>query len=60
MRKLKPAFLALGLLGLAACGDTYLERGASGAAIGAGGAAVTGGDPLLGAVVGGAVGVVTK
>ncbi len=55
----KPLILALSLatFGLAACGDTDLERGASGAAIGAVGTAVVGGDPIVGAAVGGAAGV---
>ncbi len=45
------------ILGLAACGDTDLERGVSGAAIGAVGAEITGGNPVTGAAVGGAAGV---
>ncbi len=44
-------------LGLAACGDTDLERGVSGAAIGAVGAEITGGNTVTGAAVGGAAGV---
>ena len=44
-------------LGLAACGDSDLERGVSGAAIGAVGAELTGGDVVTGAAVGGAAGV---
>ena len=46
--------------GLAACGDTYLERGASGALIGAGAAAATDNDPLTGAAIGGTAGVLTR
>lgn len=42
---------------LAACGDTDLERGVSGAAIGAVGSAAVDGDPLTGALIGGAAGV---
>jgi hypothetical protein len=42
---------------LAACGDTTLERTLSGAAIGAGAAAVTGNDVATGAAVGGGVGL---
>jgi osmotically inducible lipoprotein OsmB len=46
--------------GLAACGDTRLERGLSGAGIGAGAGAatsgVTGGNLLGGALLGGAAG----
>jgi hypothetical protein len=45
---------------LAACGDTYLERGASGALIGAGAAAVTDNDPLTGAAIGGTAGILTR
>jgi len=44
-------------LGLAACGDTDVERGVSGAAIGAVGAELTGGNVVTGAAVGGAAGV---
>lgn len=44
-------------LGLAACGDSDLERGVSGAAIGAVGAEVTGGNAVTGAAVGAAAGV---
>ena len=44
-------------LGLAACGDNDLERGVSGAAIGAVGAELTGGNAVTGAAVGGAAGV---
>lgn len=52
--------IGLALLGsLAACGDTYLERGASGALIGAGAAAATDNDVATGAVIGGGVGVLT-
>ncbi|MBM9594159.1 hypothetical protein JM664_06495 [Rhodobacteraceae bacterium MCCB 386] len=41
---------------LAACGYTTTERVATGAAIGAGAAAVTENDPLVGAAVGGGLG----
>lgn len=51
--------LAAAALGLAACGNTDLERGASGAAIGAGTAAVIDEDPLVGAAVGGTAGVLS-
>jgi hypothetical protein len=44
---------------LAACGDTTLSRTASGAAIGAGAAAVTGNDVGTGAVIGGGAGLVS-
>ncbi|MBT8460442.1 MAG: hypothetical protein KJN60_12300 [Boseongicola sp.] len=42
---------------LAACGDTDLERGVSGAAIGAVTAEVLGGNVVTGAAIGGAAGV---
>jgi len=52
--------LACALLGgLAACGDTDLERGATGAAAGVATATVIDADPLTGAVIGGAVGVIS-
>jgi len=52
--------LAGAMLGaLAACGDTDLERGATGAAAGAVGAEVLDANPVTGAVVGGAAGVVS-
>ena len=45
---------------LGACGETRMDRGLSGAGIGAGagalGSAVTGGNPATGALLGGAVG----
>jgi osmotically inducible lipoprotein OsmB len=44
---------------LSACGDTMLERTVSGAAIGAGAAAVTGNDLATGAAVGAGAGVVS-
>ena len=45
---------------LAGCGDTLFERTASGAAIGAGAAAVTGNNVGAGAVVGAGAGVVSN
>ncbi|MEL6801043.1 MAG: hypothetical protein AAFO80_14275 [Pseudomonadota bacterium] len=45
------------VLALAGCGDTDLERGLSGAAVGAGASLVVDGDILTGAVIGGAAGV---
>jgi hypothetical protein len=45
---------------LAGCGDTLFERTASGAAIGAGAAAVTGNNVATGAVVGAGAGVVSN
>jgi hypothetical protein len=44
---------------LSACGDTTLERTLSGAAIGAGAAAVTGNNVATGAAVGGGAGLVS-
>ena len=57
MRKSLSIVTIMAVLGLAACGDTELERGISGAAIGAGAATVTGGNAVTGAVIGGAAGV---
>ena len=54
-RYAKPAACAAALL-LAACGDTDLERGLTGAAGGAVVGEVTGGSAVTGAVVGGAAG----
>ncbi len=47
------------LLTLAACGDTDLERGATGAAAGAVTAELLGGNVVTGAVLGGAAGVIS-
>ena len=52
--RLGAAVLALGLV--AACGENDFERGAVGASIGGVGAAVTGGNAVQGAVIGGAAG----
>lgn len=57
MTKACMGLLAIAALGLAACGQTDLERGASGAAIGAGAAAVTDNDVGVGAAVGGLAGI---
>lgn len=57
MQKKSLLLVAVATLGLAACGDTDLERGVSGAAIGAVGAEVTGGNAVTGAAIGGAAGV---
>lgn len=46
----------IGLMGLAACGDTKLQRAGTGALIGGGAAALTHNDPLTGAAIGGVVG----
>lgn len=47
------------LLTLVACGDTDLERGATGAAAGAVTAEILGGNVVTGAVLGGAAGVIS-
>ncbi|MEL7345490.1 MAG: hypothetical protein AAFN59_11635 [Pseudomonadota bacterium] len=57
MRKLFSITAVIGVLALAGCGDTDLERGLSGAAIGVLGAELTGGNAASGAILGGAVGV---
>lgn len=57
MQKKSILLVVVATLGLAACGDTDLERGVSGAAIGAVGAELTGGNAVTGAAVGGAAGV---
>ncbi len=49
----------IAMAGIASCGDTYLERGTSGALIGAGAAAATDNNPLTGAAIGGGAGVLT-
>jgi len=62
MRRLTPMIAAVGLIALAGCenlGDTEqraLTGGAGGAAVGATGAALTGGDAGTGAILGGAAG----
>ncbi|MDU8943058.1 hypothetical protein [Ovoidimarina sediminis] len=57
MRKTLSFIAIVAVLGLSACGDSDLERGASGAAIGAVGAAALDGDVVTGAAVGAAAGV---
>ena len=57
MQKSFAILVVTATFGLAACGDTDLERGVSGAAIGAVGAELTGGNVVTGAAVGGAAGV---
>jgi osmotically inducible lipoprotein OsmB len=60
MRNLAVILSGAALLALAACGDSPMERGLSGAGIGAGvgaaGSALTGGSVLGGAAIGGVVG----
>ncbi|MGH1354451.1 MAG: hypothetical protein ACRBBS_05155 [Thalassovita sp.] len=52
---IKPAIAATRLCaGLAACGDTLVEQGLVGTAVGAGAAAVTSGSLLQGAAIGAA------
>lgn len=53
------ASMLAGLGVLAACGQTDIERTATGATIGAAAAAVTGESVLNGALIGGAVGAVS-
>ena len=57
MRKTLSFISIAAVLGLAACGDTDLERGVSGAAVGAVGAAALDGNVVTGAAVGAAAGV---
>ena len=57
--KLWTSMLALGAI-LAGCGDTALERGATGGLIGAGVGEIVAGEPLAGAGVGAAAGVLTN
>ncbi len=45
------------LMAVAGCGDTDIERGLSGAAIGAGASLAVDGDILTGALIGGTAGV---
>ncbi len=60
MTLLRSFVLVFLCLALSACGTTKTERAVSGSAIGGGvglvGSAVTGGDPLTGAVIGGVTG----
>ncbi|WP_199178564.1 hypothetical protein [Acidimangrovimonas sediminis] len=54
-------FLAFAaVVALAGCGDTYASRGVSGAALGAGAAALTGNDAAAGAALGAGAGILTK
>ena len=57
MQKLMAILGVTATVALAGCGDTDLERGLSGAAVGAGASLVVDGDILTGAVIGGAAGV---
>lgn len=52
--RIKLVLAAGALLALGACGDTLGEQALVGGAAGAGTALVTNGDPLTGAVIGGA------
>jgi osmotically inducible lipoprotein OsmB len=58
MHKSLAATLFAATLALGACGSTDLERGVTGAAIGAVGASALGGDPVVGGLVGAGAGVV--
>ena len=57
MRKTGTLIAVVAVLGLAACGDTDLERGVSGAAVGAVAASAVNGNVVTGAAVGAAAGV---
>ena len=57
MQKITAFTVVVMALGLSACGDSDLERGASGAAIGAVGAELTGGNAIVGATLGASAGV---
>ena len=59
--RLKTWVLGLGLIGLAAgCGDSALERGVTGGAIGAGVGEVVADEPGTGAAIGAGAGVLTN
>ena len=60
MRRIAWLAALFGATAIAGCGDTYLERGLSGAAIGAGAAAATGNDAATGAAIGAGAGMLTK
>ena len=57
MRKLTALLMLVSATSLSACLDNDLERGAAGAVGGAVVADALGGDPVTGAIVGGAAGV---
>jgi hypothetical protein len=57
MHKFFAAAVLAATMAVGACGDTDLERGATGAAIGAIGAKALGGDALVGGALGAGVGV---
>ena len=57
MQKIMAVFGVTAVLALAGFGDTDIERGLTGAAVGAGASLVVDGDILTGAVIGGAAGV---
>ncbi|WP_108258458.1 hypothetical protein [Mangrovicoccus ximenensis] len=56
MKKVTLMLAACGLLALTACGQTDLERTATGAVIGGAAGQVITGDPVTGALIGGAAG----
>ena len=56
MSKTLAVLAVAAVMGLAGCGDSDLERGLTGAAIGGVAANALGGDAVTGAVVGGAAG----
>lgn len=62
-RAMRTKYWIIGLTlfgGLAACGDTYLERGTTGALIGAGAAAATDNDVATGVALGAGAGIITR
>ena len=56
MQKLAGAAVLAAVLGLSACGNSDVERAATGAVIGGAAGQVLDGDPLTGALIGGAAG----
>lgn len=61
MRRILTVTALASIMGLAACGDSVLERGATGALVGcAAGEILADGRCVEGAVVGGGVGVLTN
>jgi hypothetical protein len=56
MYKIYAVTALMAVSAIAGCGRTDLERGLTGAGIGALGAVAVGGNPVVGAVAGGAVG----
>ena len=59
LKSIKIVGLVAGLAALSACGDTDMERTATGAVLGAAAAAVTGENVANGALIGGSIGAVS-